>query len=57
MIGPAGSPVGRILEQRIDVVRFWKERRSEYAAIFEGLVRVRNLVRSIHCHCAGLVGA
>ena len=56
MIGPAGSPVSRILEQRIDVVRFWKERRMAEAALFEALVAVRNLVPLISCHCVGSVG-
>lgn len=56
MIGPTWSPVSRILEQRIDVVRFWKERRMAETALFEALVAVRNLVPLISCHCVGSVG-
>ena len=39
-----------------DIVRWWKKQVVEKAVLFELLVRVRNLVRSIHCHCAALVG-
>ena len=45
------------LELTNDVVRWWKQQVIEKAVFFETFVRVRNLVRSIHCHCAGLVGA
>ena len=39
-----------------DIVRWWKKQVVEKAVLFELLVRVRNLVRSVHCHCAALVG-